>query len=376
MRTTLVLLLALAPLFVVIVQQRALRRQANTLDDLPAALQATAMWRIAASYLDRRSFVTKASARAARIGTARSNFAFWFSLGLVCVIMLLSWNFALDAPIGSAAFVNEYNPFLLGPKPRDAAAIAVFQRETLGVSVIGFAVAYTSIVFSMAVRLNTNDLSATRNIFDAVHLCSSILVATLGRVVLDEMDAPLPLAVMFAVVAGMRPDFWLDGLGRAASSILTQSGSPLAVLRRQERAGLSGDNLAVDVQLEAVDGISDGVADRLRQIDVGTCHRLGFNNIFVIWVRTTFTLPEVLDWCGQALLLLYFSHCSVALRQLGVRTIMDLLNRIDAGSPQVQAALGIAADEAAHLAAALRRVPQIIDATEVADALLAVRQKG
>ncbi len=368
MRTLLVLLLSLAPICVVVVHQRALKRQYDVLQGLPAPLRATLMWRNAGDYFGRRIYTVRSSGRD---DAERSKFAYWFSLSLVWFIVFASWNFTLDAPFGSAPFVDTPNILLLGPiTPIPPKTIPDFQRETLAITCIAFVVAYTSVVFKMAVRLNTNNFSATQHLFDAVQLSSAILVADIGRIALATLGAGPTWATMFAIVAGLRPDFWLGALGRSAALFLTQPRGPFAHLRTPERQPLAADKLPPEIQLQSIDGVDDEAADRLRQIDISTCHQLAFHNVFVIWIRTSFGLHEVTDWFGQALLVLHFPKQTARLRGVGVRTIMDLVARIEDHSAAVVAAIGVDAPEARRIVTALRQVPQVRETCQLSNALL------
>jgi hypothetical protein len=363
LRTSLVVVLSSTPFLVVLIHQHALRRQRDILQMLPDPVRQTFFWDYACNYLDRRKFDTG--------GSAPSSVAYWSSLGLICLIMLLSWSFALDAPFGSAWYVEGHNFLLSGPAIfNNDHDLKQFQVETLGVSVVAFVVAYVNVIFQIAVRLNTNDSSALEHVFDAIHLASAILVSAIGAIVFHLMSLPIVSTTMFAIVAGLQPDLGLGSLYRLAFGTLTGPRGPLKGLRTPERKRLPSALLPLDVQLDAIDGINEREAAKLRRIDVGTCHRLAFNNPFVIWVRTSSSLLEVTDWFGQALLLLYFPNQAAKLRGVGVRTIMDLIARAKDGSGAVLKAMNVDAVEAERIVASLRQIPQIAGTLQLAEAFL------
>jgi hypothetical protein len=282
--------------------------------------------------------------------------------------VFFSWSFLLEQPFGIDWFVKAPNLFLFGPG--EAKDPSVTQTNTLAFACLSFCIAYVVIIYRMAVRLNISEYSSLENFFDVIHLTSCLVLSTARSVWFRLLGANDAVIAAFAIAAGLRPDFYLGTVGRAVDLFLTRSGSPFANLRDAARPRVPAENMAPDAALEMVDGISDDISDRLKRIDIGTCHRLAFNNPFVIWVRTSFNILEITDWVSQALLAISFPAQAAALRTINVRTIVDLMSRIEGGSKAVADALGVDMEEAQRILLTLRSLSQVMEIRELSEALL------
>lgn len=359
MATLLSVLFALAPLVVTAIMELGVRRGVQVLGELPDATRETALWQRAELHLRRRSQVPTQNMRGKRdVGEALAAAAvYWIALALVSLVMLLGWNFALDAPWGAEALVQAAPPYIIGPTKADAAG-------TVAISSSAFAIAYAVVLFRMYVRLNTNNWSAMETLFDAVHLVSAMVVATVGRLLLQANELPDGIAMALAFIAGVRPNFALDGLFNVAWGALTAKFPAL----REVKRGAPG-TLPPDLPIGCVDGIDDEVADRLARLDVRTCQRLAFGNPVTLWERTPFTLPEIVDWAGQAMLAVLLPGQLAALRQIGVRTVFDLRAGLTSPTASLRTATGMDDTALAALAAAMGRDPQVRDLSELQGSL-------
>lgn len=80
------------------------------------------------------------------------------------------------------------------------------------------------------------------------------------------------------------------------------------------------------IDLEHIQGISAFTRARLAEVGVYDAQGLVASNPLRLSLHTPYSLPQIVDWYGQALLLLYAQPQGLqALRERGVRTIWELL---------------------------------------------------
>lgn len=360
-------LLSLAPLMVLVASEAGQRRSRRLFDNMPEPVQKTMFYKRAGLSIARRTFVpwrvavAESGAQESAAQVVHRGLLFWFALLLVTLVMFLSWNFVMNAPLGRAGYVDPMVPFLRGlnwPLGDHGAAARQFASQTLTINGVAFTVAYVVVLFRMFVRLNTATMNAIETLFDVMHLMATIMVATVGRVVLASFEVDEKFSMAFAVVAGIRPTLALDLLWSWAR----RSVQGIIASMPPERRAPQDAEIPIEIPIEMLDGIGDRrreVAERLEGLDITTCQRLAFHNPLLIWERSPYHLPEIMDWCGQAMLAVVLPSRLVALRECGVRTIHDLLGFLDAEYDPVLRALGIGAVEAATLAAGIRTCAQV-----------------
>lgn len=81
-----------------------------------------------------------------------------------------------------------------------------------------------------------------------------------------------------------------------------------------------------NLPLELIAGLHVEAEAELRRQDISTTENLAIANPLALLAKSSFTLEQLLDWQGQALLLNYFGEEKAAqLRRFGIRTIQNLL---------------------------------------------------
>lgn len=85
-----------------------------------------------------------------------------------------------------------------------------------------------------------------------------------------------------------------------------------------------GDRLVErELALERIDGISMAHKERLQEIGIDNAQNLACYSLIELLKRTPFEAREVLDWMGQAKLLLYVRDNIDAFRAIGIRSAFD-----------------------------------------------------
>lgn len=370
-------LLALAPLMVLVASEAGQRRSRRLFDNMSQSVRTTRLYQRAGLAIARRTLVPwrVAVSEAGEPETAEQvvqrGGLFWFALLLVTLVMFLSWNFVMNAPLGRSGYVDPIVPFLRGlkwPLDNDGTVARRFASQTLTINGVAFTVAYVVVLFRMFVRLNTATMNAIETLFDVMHLVATIMVATVGRVVLAAFDFDDAVAMAFAVVAGIRPTLALDILWVSARRHLQRLMPGAFVERRPPTQA----EVPVEVPIDMLDGLGDHrreMVARLEGLDITTCQRLAFHNPLLIWERSPYQLSEIMDWCGQAMLAVLLPSRLVALRACGVRTIFDLLGYLDARYGPVLEAMEVEESDAAKLTVGLRSCVQVQHLEELYRAL-------
>lgn len=121
------------------------------------------------------------------------------------------------------------------------------------------------------------------------------------------------------------------------------------------------------IDLEHVQGINAFTRARLAEVGVYDAQGLVATNPLRLSLHTPYSLPQILDWYGQAFLLLYFQPAGLdQLRAQGIRTVWEFF----AASGTLPAALDLrqgasASEAAASAVAALGANPSFVRATEI-----------
>jgi hypothetical protein len=75
--------------------------------------------------------------------------------------------------------------------------------------------------------------------------------------------------------------------------------------------------------LRLVDGIDDGIGDRLAEIGLWDVQHMAAANPFALAARTLYPIRRVIDWMDQAILIGYVRQEIAAFRSLGIRGAID-----------------------------------------------------
>jgi hypothetical protein len=218
-----------------------------------------------------------------------------------------------------------------------------------------------SIVY-LARRMALRDVTPHAFQTIAVRICVSSVVALflyhlIGRAEPDEPGKGIlgtvattvgigraDILILLSFTAGMIPEVALRWLAGWVRRIFGQS---------------TGSD---ELDLEAIEGIDAQTRVRLAEVGIYDAQGLLTANPLHLTLKTPFSLPQVMDWVGQAFLFIQLKRAQLdALRNQGVRTVWQLAAR-----SEPIAAGGKSVDPAALLAA-LAQDPCFVRAREVID---------
>lgn len=77
------------------------------------------------------------------------------------------------------------------------------------------------------------------------------------------------------------------------------------------------------MSIENIEGVSVAHKERLREIAIDNAQNLAETSFLQLLIKTPFETRQLLDWIGQAKLLLYAKGSTDALRDIGIRTVYD-----------------------------------------------------
>ncbi len=179
-----------------------------------------------------------------------------------------------------------------------------FALRGLGFALLG---SYILFIWLAITRLQLVAVSAT---FLLTSLSRGALAAGLGfalgaiginQLVSSNADAFLYLA------AGLYPNWLMNALKKRAS------------------LAFEADDLTTEVlPLCLVDGIQDGIVDRLGDFGILDAQHLAKCNPIELSLRTNFPIMRILDWVDQAMLIGYVRRQISAFRIVGIRSASDL----------------------------------------------------
>ncbi len=330
------LLLALivtGPFVCALIQVANASRSRQGLASLAPAIMETQAWRNADKYFERRI------PDLGRDENASSRRAFRNSLVFLSVLL-----FVLFVPILFMEHLGgiwKTKSFMLGgvflsgidaPQPK----LEEYQITTMAVAAIAVIAAYVRLLFDITIRFNTDQFTSMQVIFSITKIATAPLVAILGRHVVHALSrtaegAPLvaegvvlAFCVLLAVLSGIRPDIWLASLVQACGQAIGRI-PVFALFTSPEQPAPPKETLPEAKPLSLVPGLGQDQAAKLAEIDILDCQRLAATNPLVIWVRTTFSLLDVLELAGRAILAVAYDARDLAvLRGLGVRSVLHL----------------------------------------------------
>jgi hypothetical protein len=156
-------------------------------------------------------------------------------------------------------------------------------------------------------RLINFDLSPNVYYSAGIRIILSATVAVVLAFLLgDIVNAALP---SLALIAGMFPERVINYL----------------IVRYKEIIGGRWQALEEEIALENVQGISMQHRERLSELAIDNAQNLATYNYFDLLKKTPFETREVLDWMGQAKLLVYVRKDIDFYRNLGIRSVFDFL---------------------------------------------------
>jgi hypothetical protein len=135
-----------------------------------------------------------------------------------------------------------------------------------------------------------------------------IVVASFVALLFAYVPEPLGQAVpVIAFLCGIFPD-------QALNYIRTRT----SVFR------YDGGQRADDMSLDNIEGVSMFHKSRLNEVGIDNAQNLAEANLVELLVRTPFKPPVLIDWIGQAKLYVIFKTDIARLRDVGIRTVLDL----------------------------------------------------
>ena len=183
-----------------------------------------------------------------------------------------------------------------------------------------FAGALVWAVIYLTRRMSLRDVTAYTYQEVTMRLIVSAIVALVAYHVLGSTGVLTGEQLMFVSFgAGIMPETLLRWLSNKISRWL----------------GGMEQNSAID--LEHVQGISAFTRARLSEVGVYDAQGLVTSNPLRLCLHTPYSLPQIIDWYGQAFLLLHARPEGLKmLREHGVRTVWELLATAGASAPELR----------------------------------------
>lgn len=199
----------------------------------------------------------------------------------------------------------------------DPGALNAYQTQTVIVAAfafLGWMVWTFTAIFDRATSMQLFPSTFNRLV---IRLAVAVLVAIVMRhlVAADATIAALGPLPVLAFVVGMFPERGLSFIAQKFESVV--------------RAPSHSE----DFPLDLIEGISPGLAFRLRELSIDGAADLAHANPIAVFEAAALPLSEIIDWIAQAqLLLLVKTSRFQALQAIGYRNIFDLARLMKAGS--------------------------------------------
>jgi hypothetical protein len=312
-----VLALPLVVLITSVVQKSTISRQRRVLADLEQVFGSVLSYKSAVSYFDRRmpaGIILFAPGYSIPIATL---------FAIILAVAAIVWFAPTFSPVLAEPDYLLGGIYVFSKPELEPSEIETIQSQTLACIAFAFLSAYLVIIYRLIVRINNNDISPIAYYFFAFHIFGACIMAAIVRHILlwlqpselagtaSDPSVPYHLAAIGFVI-GMRPDLWTAWI---ADWVKKRVGIAQPTPLDPKNAPASGD-------LMVIEGLTDEKRDRFLEMSVDSCHSLAQQNIFVIWARTTFNMPQILDWIGQAMLYLIVKQDTMRkLRDNGIRDI-------------------------------------------------------
>lgn len=170
----------------------------------------------------------------------------------------------------------------------------------------GFLGALIFCLSDLVKRFNMVDLYPKNFVFYSIRfLVAASLCATLANFFLEGFPVIMAMPIFFLI--GYFPERAIKYLDQKMTDYL-------------------GFKTYKPISLSLVQGMSVEKAFRLREIGIEDVQHLAVTNVNYLKKNLPYNRNMLCDWINQSLLILYFSKQIEALRDAGVRTILDLQN--------------------------------------------------
>ncbi|HXO41826.1 MAG TPA: hypothetical protein VN999_10275 [Thermoanaerobaculia bacterium] len=168
---------------------------------------------------------------------------------------------------------------------------------------------YGAYVYTMLLIISRLNSKALTSMFFMVSAVRSAIALVLGFVAADTnlfsgLSPNQGLFVLFFI--GLFPSMAMDAIRQRAQLLFKPSTPGCDVL-----------------PLCLIDGIDDGIADRLAEIGIWDVEHIATADAFKLTAQTLYPLRRVIDWMDQALLIGYVRANVAHFRACGVRGAMD-----------------------------------------------------
>jgi hypothetical protein len=164
-----------------------------------------------------------------------------------------------------------------------------------------------ALIFSLGdlvIRFNMVDLYPKNFVFYSIRfVVAASLCATLSNFFIEEF--PLIVAIPVFFLIGYFPERAIKYLDQKMTEYL-------------------GFKTYEPLPLSLVQGMSGEKAFRLRELGIEDVQHLAVSNVQEMKKNLPYSRDMLCDWIAQSLLILYFNKQIAALRDVGVRTILDL----------------------------------------------------
>jgi hypothetical protein len=213
---------------------------------------------------------------------------------------------------------DENKPDICPPKEQreeyQAYCLQKFAQMSTAINAIPFYMAITfgflgALVFSLTdlvVRFNMLDLYPKNFVFYSVRFVVAMsLCATLANFVVSDIPTLFAPPIFFSI--GYFPEKAIKYLDQKMTEFLGVKSE------RYERLPLS-----------MVQGLTEEKAFRMREIGIEDVQHLAVADIEELRKNLPYSTELLCDWISQSILILYFSKKMEVLRDVGVRTILDL----------------------------------------------------
>jgi hypothetical protein len=216
-------------------------------------------------------------------------------------------------------------------------------------------------------RINNDDIPPITYYYFTARLLIACLVAGIVRHALAVTGDLLKTEeILFLIpigfVVGLQPDLGTTWLVEKVSKKLKMSS------RQPDPAE---GNIPVNLSLLLIEGLTQAKRDRLEELDLDSCQALAGHNPFLIFARTSYQLLHVIDWMGQAQLIVLARDEGIRrLRAIGVRDIFGLEIGLAGDSKgKIAEAMGIPVEVAADLLVYIGKCPAFTRLKEVSFSL-------
>lgn len=216
------------------------------------------------------------------------------------------------------------------PDPAPRQKMNRYGRGTIAVSVAAFLGAYLWSLIYLARRVTNFDLSPFSFLRATIQICLACFVCIFIRHFYDAVSQ-----LVWDTTNGSRTNTPANGSWILALAFLIGFYPALGLNYLQERfsflrfksRGSSVEVLSRELPLEMIDGIDSYIKFRLGEYEIEDVENLALANPIQLYIETPYSLLKVIDWIGQAQLLLEIDNSKILdLRNMNVRTSLDLLN--------------------------------------------------